>query len=159
MTLAIVDFYQVLRVPRDALLLDVKQAYHRILLSSHPDKRKDESPDSPAFDVGLIQQAYMTLSNPEARKAYDALLAARSASGPRPAQVLSLEEFTESIDDAGIGHWSYSCRCGGTYHIDDVQLEADVHLLGCESCSEVIWVGYEAESVDETEVAQRGAMQ
>lgn len=39
--------------------------------------------------------------------------------------------------------WAYSCRCGGTYKIGERELERGVHLAGCGSCSEVVWVGYE----------------
>lgn len=149
--LAPVDFYAMLCIPRNALPLDVKRAYHRLLLSSHPDKRKPHDDAFPPHDVGLLRQAYLTLSDPASRGAYDAILAthdAHTVSGPRPAQVVSLEEFTGSMDDSGVEHWTYACRCGGAYRTNDAQLEEDLHLIGCDSCSEVIWLGYEAESVD-----------
>ncbi|KAF8531531.1 hypothetical protein JB92DRAFT_3080936 [Gautieria morchelliformis] len=145
--------YAVLSVPRDAPTLDIKQAYHRILLTTHPDKRKCKDTASPPFDVGLLQQAYLTLSDQASRKAYDASLEAseaRSTSCPRPAQVVSLEEFILAGDDADGERWTYACRCGGTYQVDQQQLEEDQHLLGCDSCSEVIWVGYEVEYEDNT---------
>lgn len=140
-------------VPRDALPLDIKQAYHRILLTTHPDKRKCENTASPPLDVGLLQKAYLTLSNQVSREAYDASLAANEARftfGPRPAQVVSLEEFTSAVNDVVVERWAYPCRCGGTYWIDTQQLEEDQHLIGCDSCSEVIWVGYEAECEDKS---------
>ena len=135
----------------------MKQAYHRILLSSHPDKRKPHDDPSPPLDVGLLQQAFLTLSDPALRGAYDAVLAAHdahAASGPRPAQVVSLEEFTGSIDDAGAEHWAYVCRCGGAYRTSEAQLEENLHLIECDCCSEVIWVEYQAESEDAEIVAQ-----
>lgn len=88
--------------------------------------------------------------------------------GSRPAQVVSLEEFqvdyskpnyhshTGKMDasasgkvedgEAGADEWAtyaYPCRCGGIYKLTTDDLESDHHLVGCESCSEVIWVGYE----------------
>lgn len=162
--LEFVDFYAVLSIPRDAAIVEIKQAYHRILLTTHPDKHKQRCNDtsSPPLDVGLLQQAYMTLSDHASRKTYDASLAANEArltSGPRPAQVVSLEEFTLAVNDndiagvlvddaADVEHWTYPCRCGGAYPIDTQQLEDDQHLIGCDSCSEVIWVGYEVECED-----------
>ena len=152
-TLEFVDFYAVLCISRDASPLDIKQAYHRILLATHPDKQRREDTASSSIDVGLLQQAYKTLSDRALRRPYDASLAAHEArlsSGPRPAQVVSLEEFTPAINPkaADIERWNHPCRCGGIYSIDTEQLEDDQHLIGCDSCSEVIWVGYEVECED-----------
>jgi len=67
--------------------------------------------------------------------------------------VVSLESFqaeggSRCGDDAetGIvdedGPWHYRCRCGGVYTITTDELEQGHHLVACNSCSEVIWVGY-----------------
>ncbi|KAF8581709.1 hypothetical protein K439DRAFT_1513611 [Ramaria rubella] len=143
-----VDLYAVLKIPHDAHASDVKQAYHRILLSTHPDKRKSGDRDLPPLDARLLRQAYLTLFDVESRREYDASLAAREASvnsGSRPAQVVSLEEFEMKTSESGMERWTHACRCGGVYRIDEQQLEEDLHLIGCDSCSEVIWVGYDAE--------------
>lgn len=123
--------------------------------------------------MALLKEAYRTLSDVDLRAVYDGSLRreehARSR-GPRPAQVVSLEEFTpieteaeaEGTGGSGTGtpvegdaaqaSWWYGCRCGGTYRITQDDLENGTHLVGCESCSEVIWVGYEeAEDEDEEE--------
>lgn len=120
------------------------------MLRHHPDKRR--SPHTPDRDVNvaLIQQAYHVLSSPPSRAAYNASRAeARTAGGPRPAQVISLEEFAESEGDAEQTVWRYPCRCGGTYVVREEQLEDGQHLIGCNSCSEVVWIGYEV--ADEAE--------
>lgn len=96
------------------------------------------------MNVALIQQAYHVLSSPASRAAYDASRAeAQAKGGPRPAQVVSLEEFAESGDDAEQMMWTHPCRCGGTYVVREEQLEDGQHLIGCNSCSEVVWIGYE----------------
>ena len=105
----------------------------------------------------------------ETRKRYDALLfsctlhGARGAAGffrSHPAQIVSLEEFSrqdgekptisggDSKDQGGeVGSsdptYAYPCRCGGMYQLTADDLENGYHLVGCEGCSEVIWVGYE----------------
>ncbi|KAF8844125.1 hypothetical protein BDN67DRAFT_890631, partial [Paxillus ammoniavirescens] len=153
-------FYSLLCIPRDAPSADIKIAYHRILLLLHPDKQfqprvgtcGDHSRPGDV-DIALLKEAYTTLSDPSSRAAYDSLLrleANAKSRGPRPAQVVSLEEFTpeavrgEGEDEATTGQeWHYGCRCGGTYRITDDDMENGKHLVGCESCSEVIWVGYE----------------
>jgi len=95
-----------------------------------------------SIDIGQLKDAFITLSSPEDRQKYDSELSSRPGPSPsrsRPAHIVSLEDF----DDLGQG-WAYNCRCGGQYTIGEEDMERDVHLTGCSSCSEVIWVGYEA---------------
>lgn len=72
--------------------------------------------------------------------------------GPRPAQVISLEDFEEGghsnhggsgIEGDGESAWHHGCRCGGIYIITGEDMEKGHHIVGCNSCSEVVWVGYE----------------
>ncbi|KAF9225290.1 hypothetical protein BS17DRAFT_700287, partial [Gyrodon lividus] len=152
----------------------IKVAYHRILLLLHPDKQFQPRIDtiggrSPAedVDIALLKEAYMTLSDPSSRAAYDSLLrreAKANSRGPRPAQVVSLEDFTLEAnrgggddEDGTKQEWHYGCRCGGMYRIMDDDMENGKHLVVCESCSEVIWVGYElAEEVEGESVRDGG---
>ena len=118
----------------------MKSAYHRALLHSHPDKKKASSE---SIDIALIKEAYSTLSNPQLRAKYDAQHS-YSAASPRPAQIVSLDLFEEMEAEAdGEDSWRYTCRCGGSYHISNTLMEKGEHLIACNSCSEVIWVGYE----------------
>lgn len=81
------------------------------------------------------------LSTPTLRVQHDLRLQqSRTPTGPRPAQVISLEEFQEHAD---LDAWSHSCRCGGVYKIAGEEMESGQHLIPCTSCSEIIWVGYE----------------
>ncbi|KIL00794.1 hypothetical protein PAXRUDRAFT_129024, partial [Paxillus rubicundulus Ve08.2h10] len=165
------DFYSLLCIPRDAPSTDIKIAYHRILLLSHPDKQfrphvgtSGDRSRPGDVDIALLKEAYTILSDPSSRAAYDRLLrreANAKSRGPRPAQVVSLEEFTpeergEDEDEETTGQeWHYGCRCGGTYRITEDDMENGKHLVGCESCSEVIWVGYEL-AEDEGEPVRDG---
>ncbi|KAI0640111.1 hypothetical protein C8Q77DRAFT_109981, partial [Trametes polyzona] len=135
-----VDYYALLSVSPSASPADIKAAYHRALLASHPDKR-DHLHRSATADIGILKDAFNTLYTPSLRKEYDALRSGKQ-SGPRPAQVVSLEEFEER-EDAGTNVWVYSCRCGGQYIVTEGMLDAGQHLVGCASCSETVWVGYE----------------
>ncbi|KAF8963952.1 DnaJ domain-containing protein [Flammula alnicola] len=144
-----VDFYQLLSVPKDASLAEIKAAYHRVLLQCHPDKRNPSS-SADQVDIALIKEAYTVLSNNERRTAYEAQLRPRTytTTSPRPAQVISLEEFEdEGVDNvaevAEEGPWRYPCRCGGVYRITSTLMEKGEHLIACNSCSEAVWVGYE----------------
>lgn len=172
------DFYSLLQVPRDASLHDIKIAYHHTLLRLHPDKQPRlrtrpnidsaldtatltpnpvRHPEEGSVDMAVLKEAYRTLSDVGLRTAYDGSLRreehARSR-GPRPAQVVSLEEFTATemgteTETGTAQEWRYGCRCGGMYRITEADLENGTHLVGCESCSEVIWVGYEEAMTEE----------
>ncbi|KAH7886267.1 hypothetical protein F5I97DRAFT_1241567 [Phlebopus sp. FC_14] len=158
-TFSPLDFYALLRIRRDASSSDIKIAYHQILFHSHPDKqsRSARHPESQSSaDIALLKEAYKTLVDPSSRAAYDKLLRRQdeSSQSPRPAQIVSLEDFVVHPDcgdeDGFEQEWYYACRCGGTYRITENDLESGRHLVGCESCSEVIWVGYQvAEDQDD----------
>lgn len=142
------DYYHLLGIPRNATEDKIKTAYHRILLQSHPDKRiKSPNLRADSTDIALIREAYATLKDPLLRKAHNTALdhAGLNERGPRPAQIVSLEEFAErgEVENGTGPGWTHNCRCGGIYHITANDLECGRHLVGCQSCSEVIWVGYE----------------
>ena len=139
-----------LAVDQDAPYAAIKAAYHHSLLRHHPDKSRQirTATDPAPPSIALIKEAYETLCDPPRRAAFDAYQAAKrqiSPKGQRAAEVVSLEDFTVMSGDEGKGDvWSHPCRCGAMYHIREDQLEDDVHLIGCQGCSEVLWVGYEA---------------
>ncbi len=146
------DYYSLLRITRSASPNTIKAAYHRALLRAHPDKARqradDSSLSSQLADVGLLHDAFMTLSSATLRSAYDTQGMQSRRTDPRPSQVVSLEQFEcsdlEGPDGRAISTcWTFPCRCGGTYEVTEDHLEHGLHLVGCGSCSEVIWVGYE----------------
>ena len=138
------NYYELLTVPQTASPAEIKASYRRLLLSLHPDK-SDTSKDHPTqtdVDIGRLKDAFVTLFSLESRMKYDSELSSRpdsSLSRSRPAHIVSLEDF----EDLG-RVWTYECRCGGQYTVKEEDMETDVHLIACSSCSEVIWVGYEA---------------
>ena len=133
-----IDYYTLLGITRSASPDTIKAAYHRALLRLHPDKQRPSANDpSPTANIGLLQDAFLTLSTTTQRAAYDAQHEL-SRKAPRPAQVVSLEDF-----DFSDAQWSLACRCGGMYKVTEDDLERGRHLVGCEDCSEVVWVGYE----------------
>ncbi|KAK7057564.1 DnaJ domain-containing protein [Favolaschia claudopus] len=126
--------YSLLNVDSGASSADIKTAYHRALLTAHPDK----NPQSSQTDVAAIKEAYRILSTPSLRAKSDQEHSKRK--GPRPAQVISLTEFDEVEGDDS---WVHSCRCGGIYIITGAEMERGLHLVPCTSCSETVWIGYE----------------
>ena len=147
------NYYQTLDVPPTATRSEIKLAYHTLLLKHHPDKKiipenNSSSLSSSPVDISLLKEAYTTLSSPLSRSQYDTSLKnflplpTAAKLNPRPAQIISLEDFTQSQSQEADA-WDYPCRCGGTYRISESDMDKGQHLVGCRGCSEVIWVGYE----------------
>ena len=73
------DYYEFLGVPRDASKEEIRKAFRGIAQDFHPD-RKCEDPDAAElYRVG--SEAYETLSDDDARRAYDAALAGQAVAG------------------------------------------------------------------------------
>lgn len=67
-----VDIYELFGIPRDADERQIKAAYRKLVREWHPDHRPDD-PDAAEF-FKLVQAAFETLTDPEARAEYDACL-------------------------------------------------------------------------------------
>ena len=65
------DYYQVLSVPKDATLAQIRKAYRELILQSHPDRvppaRKKEAEEK----FKEISEAYAVLSDPKKKALYD----------------------------------------------------------------------------------------
>jgi diphthamide biosynthesis protein 4 len=143
--------YRLLGVPKDATQEQIKRAYHQALLRHHPDKTRsaEQSQGSPA-SIDELLHAFRVLSNGSLREAYDQAVQSGRAhphtqpgTGPRPAHVVSLDDFLETSTEKNT-QWTYQCRCGGVFMLTEDLLEKDIHLVNCDACSETLWAGYEA---------------
>lgn len=65
------DLYRILGVKRTATVKEIKSAYRKKALETHPDKRKDVSPEKAAEDFHKVVHAFETLSDENSRKFYD----------------------------------------------------------------------------------------
>ena len=76
------DYYQILGVPRDASLSDIKKAYKRLARQYHPDVAEDKAEAERRF--GEMNEAYSVLSDEEKRAYYDRFgqVPGQSASAP-----------------------------------------------------------------------------
>ena len=62
------DYYDILELPRDANIDDVKKAYKKLALKYHPDKNKDKDA---AQKFNNISEAYQVLSDSHKKFDYD----------------------------------------------------------------------------------------
>lgn len=63
------NLYQVLDIPVNASLSEIKKAYRKLALVFHPDKHPDPQIAIPKFNE--IKEAYQVLVNPSSRRNYD----------------------------------------------------------------------------------------
>ena len=107
------SLYDILRVPLDASIDEIKSAFRKSALRHHPDRSED--PES-AARFRIIYNAYSTLSDPGKRRCYDTYLqssavfggvsgrAAASTPSPRP---LGVSGPTTSTLETLLGHLNY----------------------------------------------------
>ena len=76
-----VDYYQILGIPREANIEEIKQAYRTKAKLYHPDINND--PNAKKL-FQLINEAYQVLIKPEKKKWYDFKLHYPSTTGARP---------------------------------------------------------------------------
>ncbi|XP_042496559.1 dnaJ homolog subfamily B member 4-like [Macadamia integrifolia] len=67
-----VDYYNILKVNRNATDEDLKKAYKRLAMKWHPDKNPDVKKREAEAKFKQISEAYDVLSDPQKRQIYDA---------------------------------------------------------------------------------------
>lgn len=77
-----VDYYQVLGISVDATAKEISSAYRSLALKYHPDK---SSSDESVQRFHALSKAYQVLTDVEARRAFDVVLAGRMAQKQREA--------------------------------------------------------------------------
>jgi len=75
------DYYQVLGLQDDCSQDDIRKAYHALALKFHPDKNKGSDKAEAEKTFMKIAAAYELLSDPDKRKAYDALRKGQQGEG------------------------------------------------------------------------------
>lgn len=102
----LVDHYDALQVRPEAGAAEIRRAYRRLALETHPDK-----PDGNSQRFLRVANAYATLSDPTLRETYDQDYRDRSklASGPSPPPRVRLRptrevavDVAKDLGDAGV---------------------------------------------------------
>ncbi|XP_063725275.1 dnaJ homolog subfamily C member 18-like [Symsagittifera roscoffensis] len=68
------NFYQLLELQRDCSVDDIRRSYRRLALKLHPDKNPDGERKTCESNFQKINEAFMTLNDPEKRSEYDLYL-------------------------------------------------------------------------------------
>ena len=66
-----IDLYEVLNVTKSASKAEIKKAYHKAALTSHPDKVPDDQRAEAEIKFKSVSQAYEILSDDDKRNVYD----------------------------------------------------------------------------------------
>lgn len=123
-----VDYYKVLECDRTVTNDELKKSYKRLILSSHPDKV--ENPNDETFL--LIQKAWSVLKDPLTRKQYDAILSCHENTECLLYDTVSLMDMEMNSSE---GCYTYPCRCGGTYVLENSVSVPSIIVIGCDECS------------------------
>ncbi|KAG7843994.1 hypothetical protein KL919_004511 [Ogataea angusta] len=149
--------YTVLGVATTASVAQIKEAYRRKLLSSHPDKTGTQTQGD---EIARITDAYRVLVDPIKRQEYDALrqeeLSKLGVATGDGLETYSLDDF-EVIDNDHELRWTKSCpRCTypGGFELHEADLDQGTVqedgqyelIIQCCSCSLWLVVKYAEEA-------------
>lgn len=99
------DLYSILSLPRTASTAEVKKAYHKAALKSHPDKVPPSERESAEIEFKAISQAFEILSDPEKRSLYDqhGMAAFEKGAGGMPGQGVDMDDILAQMFGFGMG--------------------------------------------------------
>ena len=124
------NHYQVLQVDPSATMEDIRRAYQREVLLTHPDK-------TGGVDRGFsaVQDAWRTLGDGRMRAQYDEELrrVEREAQRERVAHLRCRAE--DMAWDEGRGALTMRCRCGGEFVLCQEDVDGGVCIVPCSGCS------------------------
>lgn len=127
------SYYSILEVSPKASLEEIRKAYKRLALISHPDKCQGS--DSKFLS---ITKAWDILGDSEKRKVYDANLEYEAIQSFAISDIVYIGDF-ESDDD---GNYYYICRCQNDYVLTQEDVDYLMRYVTCSGCSLAIEVTY-----------------
>ena len=141
------DYYEVLGVGRQASAEELKRAFRKIAMDSHPDRNPDDAVAHERFKEA--SEAYAVLSDPDRRRSYD--LFGHSAVGSGPAVDFSDMPFADIFDTFFGGGFGARSRRQRSNRGDDLRYDLTItfeesftgvetqievaRAVSCERCS------------------------
>ncbi|QIW94987.1 hypothetical protein AMS68_000505 [Peltaster fructicola] len=100
-----IDLYEVLSISKGATKVEIKKAYHKAALSSHPDKVQPEQREEAEIKFKAVSQAYEILSDDQTRALYDqhGMAAFDKGAGGMPGQGPDLDDMLAQMFGMGGG--------------------------------------------------------
>src|SRR3979490_767347 len=115
------DYYEVLGVGRQASPEDLKRAFRKIAMDSHPDRFPDDAVAAARFKEA--SEAYAVLSDPGRRRSYDMFGHAAVEGGGGPAVDFSDMPFGDIFETFFGGGFGGRGRRGRTNRPDDLRYD------------------------------------
>ena len=97
------DYYDILGVPRNASVDDIKRAYRNLALQFHPDRNKSKDAEE---KFKSINEAYAVLSDPQKRQQYDLLGSTQFNQWYNPEDIMRGVDFESLFKQMGINFGS-----------------------------------------------------
>ncbi|KAJ9663290.1 DnaJ-like protein xdj1 [Coniosporium apollinis] len=100
-----IDLYEVLGISSTASKSEIKKAYHKAALSSHPDKVAEEDRQEAEIKFKSISRAYEILSDDQQRHLYDThgMSAFSGANSNMPGEGVDLDDILQQMFGMGMG--------------------------------------------------------
>ncbi len=118
------DYYQVLGVARQASAEDLKRAFRKIAMDSHPDRNPDDAVAAARFKEA--SEAYSVLSDPGRRRTYDMFGHAAVEAGGGPAVDFSDMPFADIFDTFFGGGFGSRSRRERSNRGDDLRYDLTI---------------------------------
>jgi molecular chaperone DnaJ len=118
------DYYEVLGVSRQASPDELKRAFRKIAMDSHPDRNPDDAVAHERFKEA--SEAYGVLSDPDRRRNYDMFGHAAAGAGSGPAVDFSDMPFADIFDTFFGGGFSARSRRERSNRGDDLRYDMTI---------------------------------
>src|SRR3989338_8173895 len=97
------DYYEILGVPKNATLEEIKKAYRSLALSHHPDRVPAEKKKEAEEKFKEISEAYGVLSDPQKRAMYDQYGHQGIDQTYTTEDIFKGADFSSIFEEAGLG--------------------------------------------------------
>lgn len=126
------NYYSILECSSTATPEELKRNYQRLAKEHHPDKKTGSTEK-----FLLIDKAYKTLKDSQLRKDYDSTSLAVNCQD-QPLIYAEIEKKDIVLNEEGV--WTFSCRCGEQFIIEQKHLNESECVMECSECSNCILI-------------------